>query len=95
MATKALTLRLDDDVVKKVYEFQYQNGMESPSVAIRALLEIALRDVKELEEALRRAAWRESTRNASKRLREEIDDAVARCLGAGDASTTRGERPRG
>lgn len=92
MATKRVDLRLDDDVVKQVYEFMYQNGMESPSVAIRALLEIALRDIRELEEALRRAAWRESTRNASKKLREEIDAAVARCLGAGDAPATRGER---
>lgn len=92
MATKRVDLRLDDDVVKQVYEFQYQNGMESPSVAIRALLELALKDVKSLEEALRRAAWRESTRGAAKRLREEMDAAVARCLGAGDSPTTRGEK---
>lgn len=92
MATKRVDLRLDDDVVKQVYEFQYSNGMESPSVAIRALLEVALRDVRQLEEALRRAAWREATRGATKHLREKIDKAVAECLGAGDSPVTRGEK---
>lgn len=85
MATKRVDLRLDDDVVKKVYAYQYENGMESPSVAIRALLEIALRDIVSLDAALRRAAWRESVKAGGKRLREEIDTAVARALGAGDA----------
>lgn len=94
MPTKRVDLRLDDDVVKKVYAFMYEHSMESPSVAIRALLEIAFTEYPKLDETLRRAAWREATRGASKRLRDEVDAAVARTLGAGDSPKTRGEGSR-
>lgn len=91
MSTKRVDLRLDDDVIEQVYKFQYEHGMDSPSTAIRALLEIALRDLRTLEAALSRSAWRESTRRASKKLREEVDKAVARSLGAIDEAA---ETPR-
>lgn len=81
MATRRIDLRLEEDVAKQVYAFQYEHKMESPSVAIRALVEIALRDVRELDTAIRRAAWREAVRGGSKKLREKIDAAVADALG--------------
>jgi hypothetical protein len=73
-------LRLEEDAWREVLAFQLNNGLESPSQAVRVMIDIALQS-KQLDEAFRRAAWREGTRKAARRLREEMDAAVARALG--------------
>lgn len=82
MATRKVELRLDEDVWQRIRVFEYEHQLPSPHEAIRALIEIATRDVPALDAALRKAAWRAGVREGGKKLREEIDAAVARSLGA-------------
>lgn len=85
MATKVLTLRLESEVFRSVCQFQALHGMESPSDAIRALLDLALRDARPIDQAVMRAAWRNGVRNGASWLRDEIDRAVQKALGVTDA----------
>lgn len=87
MATKVLTLRLESEVFRSVCEFQALHRMDSPSDAIRALLDLALRDVQPIDQAVMRAAWRTGVRNGASRLRDEMDLAVQKALGVTDAET--------
>ncbi len=90
MAAKILTLRMESDVFAQCVEFQRQHHMESPSEAIRALVEIALRDTIPLDVAFRRAAWRTGVKSARLKLREKMDAAVAECLGVSDSELAQG-----
>lgn len=76
-----MTLRLEGDAWQSVVAFQHQHRLESPSAAIRVLIDIATRDIVELDMAFRRAAWREGTRKAAKKFRDKMEAAVAECLG--------------
>lgn len=84
MATKILTLRLEGEVLSRCIEFQRKHLMENPSDAIRALLEIALRDVGQLDEAFRRAAWHTGVKKSRLVLQKKMDALIADCLGLTD-----------
>lgn len=70
---------------RSVCRFQALHSIESPSDAIRALLELALRDSQPLDAAVMRAAWRTGIRGGVSKLREEMDRVIAKSLGLSDA----------
>lgn len=86
-ATKVLTLRMEGDVYREVCVFKALHRIDSTSEAIRALVEIALRDTQQLDAAFRRAAWRTGVKDGANKLREKLDKAVAEALGVADGST--------
>jgi hypothetical protein len=81
-------------VFRGVCAFQGLHGLESTSEAIRALLEIAMRDTKTLDDAFRRAAWRTGVRGGAKKLTQKVqaklDEAVREALGVPDSEIVRG-----
>lgn len=84
MSARKVELRLDEEVWQRIRAFEYEHHLPSPNEAIRALIDIATRDLPALDAALRKAAWRVGIREGGKKLKAEIDAAVVRSLGAAD-----------
>lgn len=78
MATKRVDVRLETDLWERLERFRILNSIETPSAAIRAAVEVALRDTEAIESTWRKAAWSEGHKAGAKAFREKLDKALER-----------------
>lgn len=76
MGTKSVTLRLETEQWEGMERFRIVNRIETPSAAIRALIEIGLRDTEPIDQTLLKAAWAEGHKAGAMRFREELEKAT-------------------
>lgn len=78
MGTTRVDVRLDDEVFETVKRFRTENGIDTPSQAIRVLIDLGLSRVDQLEPAWRKSAWAEGTRAGKAQLLAAVGAAQTR-----------------
>jgi len=76
LGTTTVTLRLETEQWERLQRFRILNEIETPSAAIRALMEIGMRDAQPLEQAWMKAAWAEGHKAGAKKFRDELEKAT-------------------